>query len=155
MWGIGALAVALSCAASRPAPDDPPADVAATHSSDSVEDAGMVKQQTPHLEMEAPPPPADGQPATLVLRSGRLQAPGLEVPGGFYVPGRMEHGGFVPDGTVEGGGELAAEGGQSGWLELSNGAFVPAQTSRPPFPPYVNGFLTAEGFVPSTRTVAR
>lgn len=73
---------------------------------------------------------------------------------GFYVRGQKRDGNFLPEGEVQGDGELATSGsGQPGWMELSTGQFYPMHTAKTPISPYVNGFRTDHGFVPSTREI--
>jgi hypothetical protein len=65
----------------------------------------------------------------------------------------MVDGRFAPRGDVVGDGPLG-EAGAPGWVELCDPSFHGAQTGRPPFPPYVEGFRLPDGaFVPSTRRV--
>lgn len=71
----------------------------------------------------------------------------------FYVLGRKEGGRFIPVGQVMGEGSLATEGTTPGWFELSTGTFFRQQTAQAPVSPYVVGFMTPEGFVPSRRDV--
>ncbi len=72
---------------------------------------------------------------------------------GLYVEGSRDGAVFRPAGNVQGQGELG-EAGQHGWLELASGTFQPDRTGRPPFPPYVKGYLTPQGeFRPSSRNV--
>jgi hypothetical protein len=94
----------------------------------------------------------DGDGAYVLLADGSLHRLGPEPPGAFHVVGKMEGESFVPEREVRGGSALATSG-QPGWMELLTGSFQPQQTSRPPFKPYVRGYMTPEGFVPSTRQV--
>jgi len=71
-------------------------------------------------------------------------------PTGFYVRGHMQGDQFVAESEVLGDGELGSTG-QPGWLELSNGKFFPMHTAMSPHSPYVRGYMTSHGFVPSTR----
>jgi len=72
---------------------------------------------------------------------------------GLFVEGSQDGAVFRPTGNVQGQGELG-EAGSSGWLELASGTFQPDRTGRPPFPPYVKGYLTPQGeFRPSSRSV--
>lgn len=71
---------------------------------------------------------------------------------GFYVRGHKHDGDFTPHGEVMGSGELGTAG-QPGWMELSSGQFHPMHAAQSPKSPYVNGFMTSNGFVPSTREI--
>lgn len=72
---------------------------------------------------------------------------------GLFVEGSQDGAVFRPIGHVQGQGQLGAGGG-SGWLELASGDFQPDRTGRPPFPPYLKGYLTKEGeFRPTSRTI--
>ena len=70
----------------------------------------------------------------------------------FYLRGRKEGGQFIPRSQVMGEGSFATEG-MPGWFELSTGTFFRQQTAQAPVSPYVVGFMTPEGFVPSRREV--
>jgi hypothetical protein len=72
---------------------------------------------------------------------------------GLFVAGTRDGERFLPTGDVQGEGPLG-EAGTSGWLELGPRQFQPDRTARPPFPPYLKGYLTPRGeFRPSSRTV--
>jgi hypothetical protein len=96
-------------------------------------------------------PVAQARERFLELSSRRvLNAPPA---GGLFVRGTEENGVFLPQGDVQGEGPLG-EAGQPGWLELGPRQFQPDRTARPPFPPYLKGFLTPQGeFRPASRTV--
>ena len=89
--------------------------------------------------------------AHLVLADLALQP---EAPAsGFYIVGVMRGGHFVPEGEVQGEGEFGDEG-HPGWLELRDLTFHGDETGRPPFPPYVRGYLGADDiFRPASRRV--
>lgn len=70
----------------------------------------------------------------------------------FYVSGHKEGDRFIPHGQIMGEGALATDG-TPGWFELSSGKFYRQQTAQAPISPYVVGFMTPEGFVPSRREI--
>ncbi|MBI3184053.1 MAG: hypothetical protein HYZ28_18115 [Myxococcales bacterium] len=88
----------------------------------------------------------------LELSTGKVvqQEPPKEF---LFVRGRIHEGRFVPEGEIEGGGELGGAG-QPGWMELADGSFHRDSTARPPFPPYVRGFMTGGQFRPSSRKIS-
>lgn len=96
-------------------------------------------------------PPADAL-VYRVLADGRL-VHGAQPPG-LVVAGHLQRGRFVATSDVIGDGPLATDG-HPGWLELSTGRFVAAETAAVPVPPYVDGVMTTMGFVPGTRSVIR
>ncbi len=74
---------------------------------------------------------------------------------GLHVRGRLLDGRFSPESDVLGDGPLG-EAGAPGWVELGERRFVGAQTGRPPFPPYLEGMIDAEGiFRPTSRALRR
>lgn len=56
------------------------------------------------------------------------------------------------DPRIEGETELTATG-TPGWYELGAQKFFPMQTAKSPVSPYLEGFLSENGFVPSSRRV--
>lgn len=94
----------------------------------------------------------DMQRVNMVLNSCALQSADEAAPKSFYVAGHIEGGHFVASSSVIGTGELASTG-RPGWLELGSGKFYSMETPRAPSSPYVNGYMTNEGFAPSTLTV--
>jgi hypothetical protein len=96
---------------------------------------------------------ADDQAGYLTLAQGRMVPDSGTPPDGLYLRGKIHDGQFVPEGAVEGDGSFG-DSGQPGWMELADGSFHGDQTSRPPFPPYVRGYLTKSGeFRPLSRKV--
>lgn len=96
---------------------------------------------------------AEIQPGFLSLADGRIVSTTDRPPAGVYVRGKIRDGRFSPEGDVEGEGPLG-EAGQPGWMELLDGTFHGEQTGRPPFPPYVKGYMTPQGeFRPASRKV--
>lgn len=73
-------------------------------------------------------------------------------PTGFYVKGIIENRRFKPLSQVLGIGELESSG-RYGWLELSSQEFFPMESDRKAEVPFVKGYMTKEGFVPSIRDV--
>lgn len=91
------------------------------------------------------------QTAYLSLSDGH---PHDTKPAGLYVTGHLADQGFVPTGrTIEGEGKVGDAEGTPGWMELLTGQFFGAMTARAPGRPYVEGTMTDEGFVPSSRDV--
>lgn len=89
----------------------------------------------------------------LLLAKGRIVPDPAEPPSGLFLRGTIKDGVFAPEGAIEGDGEFG-DAGQPGWMELADGSFHGDQTSRPPFPPYVRGYLTKSGeFRPLSRKV--
>ncbi len=97
-------------------------------------------------------PPAPSPLAWRVLVDGRL-AQGAPPAGVLFVEGTLQHGRFVARGDVQGEGPLGGVDGEPGWLSLSTGRFVPATSATAPTPPWVDGVMTATGFVPGSRVV--
>ncbi|MBN2358037.1 MAG: hypothetical protein JXR83_01200 [Deltaproteobacteria bacterium] len=96
---------------------------------------------------------ADEQQSYLVLASGRILTNTSEPPPGLYLVGKFRDGLFAPEGAILGDGAFG-DAGQPGWMEISDGSFHGDQTSRPPFPPYVRGYMTKGGeFRPLSRRV--
>ncbi len=91
----------------------------------------------------------------LSLRDLRVHRFATTTPGGEYVRGSVIEGEFVPDGDVEGRPAATSDGGRPGYLELGPGTFMGQQEARKPRPPYLEGRLTDEGFIPSSRSVHR
>lgn len=93
---------------------------------------------------------AEPSVAYLELSSRKVVA---QPPPGLHVRGSQDGDFFVPQGDVLGEGPLG-EAGTPGWLELGPRQFQPDRVARPPFPPYLQGYLTPQGeFRPSSRTV--
>jgi len=92
------------------------------------------------------------QKGFMFLADGSIHPELKELPKGFFVREYFQDDKFVPEGNIEGEGPLGASG-HPGWMELYTGTFYGMQTSRPPFPPYVEGYMTSEGFQPSSKRV--
>ena len=74
------------------------------------------------------------------------------IPEGFYIKGVIMNGEFEPKSGVLGTGELAKTG-RYGWLELKSKEFYPMESDRKAFTPFVKGYITPQGFIPSLRDV--
>ena len=70
----------------------------------------------------------------------------------FYVKGHFEEDRFVVLGQVMSKAEFASEG-TPGWFELSSQHFYSQQTAQAPISPYIIGFMTPKGFLPSKRDI--
>jgi len=97
----------------------------------------------------------NGDEVFFVLKNGNMCSAKEAQPSGFFVKGQIREQQFVPVGNeIIGDGNLAEAGhGMPGWYELNNGKFYAMQTARAPTSPYVNGFMTSEGFLPSSRQI--
>ncbi len=95
------------------------------------------------------------QTVFFILKNGSMCATknGLD-PKTFYVKGRMENGQFIVDtqSGVQGDGDLNISG-RPGWLEIGGGQFFSQETGKAPTSPYVNGYMTDEGFMPSSKAI--
>jgi hypothetical protein len=108
---------------------------------------------TPDLNVEKKPLPEAADHAYFVFASMSVVVQETP-PEGLYVAGKVAKSRYLPEGEVMGEGPIGAAGGAPGWLELMDQGFHGAQTSRPPFPPYIEGVMTNDqGFVPSSRQV--
>jgi hypothetical protein len=128
-------------------------------------DPAPAPEKAPSTTPEAPPKGASPSPEDarqepapvdfdyLILATGKMHPASSGSPQGLYIKGKIENGQFIPEGDIQGDGPLG-DVGSPGWMELRDGGFHGEQTSRPPFPPFVKGFMTKDGeFRPSTRTV--
>jgi hypothetical protein len=73
-------------------------------------------------------------------------------PEGFYIRGIIDERKFVPKSTVLGAGELA-KSGRFGWLELNSRKFHVMESDKKALTPFVKGYMTDHGFMPSIRDV--
>ena len=87
-----------------------------------------------------------------LISNSQLQEVDQESLGRFYVKGRFENGQFFISGLIVGDAELATQG-IPGWFELSAQKFYSQQTAQAPVSPYVVGYMTDQGFVPSRREI--
>ena len=95
---------------------------------------------------------SENQKVFFVLADSKKVAQSSGVPSSFYVGGYEKDGTFVAETNVLGEGELIMQG-RRGWLELSSGNFHSMHAAQSPISPYVDGVMTENGFVPSTREV--
>lgn len=70
----------------------------------------------------------------------------------FYVKGHFEGDRFVVSGQILGDAPLSTLG-TPGWFELSSQHFYSQQTAQAPVSPYVIGYMTPKGFVPSKKDI--
>jgi hypothetical protein len=94
----------------------------------------------------------DKQSVYFVLKNGTMCSSDEPTPKTFYVVGHIEDGRFMADSDVKGDGELG-QSGRPGWLEIPTGQFYSQETPRAVMSPYVNGYMTDAGFVPSSTRV--
>lgn len=87
-----------------------------------------------------------------ILRNQQMEEVQKNVPSSFYVKGIITNGEFIPKSGVLGIGELATSG-RYGWLELKSKEFYPMESDRKVITPFVKGYMTDNGFVPSVREV--
>ena len=73
-------------------------------------------------------------------------------PKDFYIDGIIKQGRFYPQSQVLGQGELATLG-RYGWLEITSREFFPMESMKMVKTPFVKGYMTDIGFVPSAREV--
>jgi len=94
----------------------------------------------------------DGAEAIFILANQAVIQTQKHPPDGFYVKGVLENGVFRPKTGVLGIGELATDG-RYGWLELNSKEFFPMESDRRALTPFVKGYMTDRGFMPSVREV--
>lgn len=94
----------------------------------------------------------DNTEVFFVLSTQEILPQQKQVPTSFYVSGIIRNGEFVNKSQVLGIGELATDG-RYGWLELQSKEFNPMESSKKAQTPFVKGYLTKKGFVPSSREV--
>lgn len=94
----------------------------------------------------------DGMEVFFVLHNQELMQVQRQTPEGFYVKGIIVGGQFMPKTTVLGVGDLA-QSGRYGWLELNTKEFFPMESPKKALTPFVKGYMTNNGFVPSSREV--
>jgi hypothetical protein len=90
----------------------------------------------------------------MYLADGSIHSEAEGSPKDLFVSGYIQEDKFFPEGDIEGKGPLGTSG-YPGWMELfgTQGTFHGMETARPPFPPYVEGYMTPDGFQPSSRRV--
>jgi hypothetical protein len=94
----------------------------------------------------------NGTEVFFILRNQQITEVHKETPEDFYIKGLIEDGGFIPKSNVLGIGELARSG-RYGWLELISKEFYPMESDKKANTPFVKGYMTDQGFVPSMREV--
>lgn len=94
----------------------------------------------------------DGSEAFFILLDQSIVEAHKQTPEHLYIKGVIEGGRFSPKSEILGVGDLAKEG-RYGWLELSSKQFYPMESDKRAITPFVKGYMTQEGFAPSTREV--
>lgn len=105
-----------------------------------------------HEEMKFMQGLQDGTDVFFLLENQKIIADQKNIPHNFYIKGVIEGGEFHPKSEVLGVGDLAREG-RYGWLELNSGEFFPMESDKKAITPFVKGFMTNQGFKPSSREV--
>lgn len=96
----------------------------------------------------------NGAEVFLILRDQKLIQASRHAPDSFYVKGIIEEGQFTPKSDVLGVGDLG-KAGRYGWLELGSKEFHAMESDKKAQTPFVKGYITEKGFVPSMREVFR
>lgn len=96
--------------------------------------------------------PKEGSDAFFMLCDQKVIEANKQPPETFYIKGIIDSGEFLPKSDVLGVGDLATNG-RYGWLELKSKEFFPMESDKKAETPFVKGYVTDKGFVPSTRTV--
>ena len=94
----------------------------------------------------------DGNEVFYLLHNQKLIQAQKHPPEGFYIKGIIEESRFVPQTEVLGMGELA-KSGRYGWLELNTREFFAMESEKKAITPFVKGYMTERGFLPSLRMV--
>lgn len=94
----------------------------------------------------------DGTDVFFILRNQELIQSMKHPPDSFYIKGIIENGDFLPRSAILGVGEMA-KAGRYGWLELSSREFFPMESDKKAVTPFVKGYMTDKGFIPSVRDV--
>jgi hypothetical protein len=94
----------------------------------------------------------DNTEVFFILQNQTLVPAQRQVPESFYVAGIIRNGEFISKSQVLGIGELA-KNGHYGWLELSSKEFNPMDSSKKATTPFVKGYMTKNGFIPSNRDI--
>jgi hypothetical protein len=97
-------------------------------------------------------PDCDGENMYYVLEDSKLKQVQQQEAGRFYIKGYFEDKRFFATSQVLGDGILATDG-TPGWYELSSQHFYSQQTAQAPISPYLVGYMTPQGFVPSKKDV--
>jgi hypothetical protein len=94
----------------------------------------------------------EGTEVFFILLNQKIVPLEKNPPDSFYVKGTITSKKFKPQSQVLGIGELATAG-RYGWLELNTLDFHPMESDRKADTPFVKGYMTPKGFVPSLREV--
>ena len=97
-------------------------------------------------------PMTENQSVFFVLSTGKIQPASEPSPASFHIKGHFSGGRFIVESQVLGSGILASSG-RPGWMEIPSGQFYSQEVMRGQTPPYINGYMTEEGFIPSSRQV--
>lgn len=95
---------------------------------------------------------SDNTEVFFILNTQEIVPAQKQVPSSFYVTGIIKNSEFINKSQVLGTGELATDG-RYGWLELKSKKFNPMESAKKAITPFVKGYLTKEGFIPSSREV--
>lgn len=95
---------------------------------------------------------SDGSEVFFVLKNNSVISAQKTPPEGFYIKGQIQGGRFIATSEVLGIGQLATAG-RYGWLELNSAEFFPMESDQKADSPFVKGYITPQGFVPSERDV--
>lgn len=94
----------------------------------------------------------EGDDMYYVIENNQLKEARTQDPERFYVKGHFEEGRFVVSGQLMGDAPMATSG-TPGWFELSTQHFYSQQTAQAPISPYIIGYMTPHGFVPSKKDI--
>lgn len=94
----------------------------------------------------------DNTEVFFILQNQEVIPAQKQLPNSFYVIGTIKNGDFINKSQVLGLGDLATEG-RYGWLELQTKEFCPMDSPKKAITPFVKGYQTKKGFIPSTRDV--
>ena len=93
--------------------------------------------------------------SNMILKNFSVENDTSKKPGSFYVQGYTKGGTFFPEGVVQGAGDLQIDGDLPGWFEFGSAEFYPDYMAKAPAAPYIRGFMTKNGFVPSEREIQK
>lgn len=94
----------------------------------------------------------DGSEVLFILNEQKIVPSPKTLPQSFYIKGVWENNSFKATSKVLGTGSLASQG-RYGWLELQSKKFFPMESDQRAQTPFVKGYITDQGFVPSERDV--
>lgn len=96
----------------------------------------------------------DGTEVFFILHNQQMIPAEKHTPDQFYIKGQISNGAFMPTSEVLGIGEMGTgNDGRYGWLELHSRQFFPMESDKRADTPFVKGYMTKQGFVPSLRDV--